>query len=139
MQALILDSEDHLLTLISLQHFRMTCGLAVCVFSITSRPWKEASPNRDLQRRELSHMRDDFLLWPRRIMSCGHHEKVRIWNALTGQCLHLVREDWPVISLSFHPSGQVLAFASGPFVCLWDYQVGSDLHLGVDSRRGQRD
>lgn len=59
--------------------------------------------------------------------------KVRVWNAATGQCLHTATLEAAIISLSFHPSGNVLAIASGQFVYLWDYNVRIRTHLRVNS------
>lgn len=38
-----------------------------------------------------------------------------------GVCLHMIRLHSAVISLSFHPSGEVLAMASGSTLHIWDY------------------
>ncbi|CAM9203133.1 unnamed protein product, partial [Choristocarpus tenellus] len=47
--------------------------------------------------------------------------EVRVWNTVTGQCLYSTVLDNAIISLSFHPSGKVIAIASGQSVYLWDY------------------
>ncbi|CAM9335180.1 unnamed protein product [Ectocarpus fasciculatus] len=47
--------------------------------------------------------------------------EVRVWNASTGRCLHSVTLEAAIISLSFHPSGRMLAIASSLYVYLWDY------------------
>ncbi|CAN0503997.1 unnamed protein product, partial [Ectocarpus sp. 12 AP-2014] len=47
--------------------------------------------------------------------------EVRVWNASTGRCLHSVTLEAAIISLSFHPSGKMLAIASSLYVYLWDY------------------
>ena len=49
--------------------------------------------------------------------------QVRVWNASTGRCLHSVTLEAAIISLSFHPSGRMLAIASSLYVYLWDYNV----------------
>jgi activator-of-BECN1-regulated-autophagy protein 1 len=41
----------------------------------------------------------------------GH--QVRIWNWQTKQCLQMIRLEFAIISLSFHPTGHVLAIANG--------------------------
>lgn len=46
-----------------------------------------------------------------------------MWNTATGQCLRTAALEAAIISLSFHPSGNMLAIASGQFVYLWDYNV----------------
>lgn len=51
-----------------------------------------------------------------------------MWNTSTGRCLHKVALEAAIISLSFHPSGRMLAMASSLYVYLWDYNV-SDLVL----------
>jgi WD40 repeat protein len=38
-----------------------------------------------------------------------------------GVCLHMIRLNHAIISLSFHPSGEILAIASGSTLHLWDY------------------
>ncbi|CAM9558253.1 unnamed protein product, partial [Hapterophycus canaliculatus] len=51
---------------------------------------------------------------------CIGHE-VRVWNASTGQCLHVATLEAAIISLSFHPSGRMLAMASSLYVYMWDF------------------
>lgn len=46
-----------------------------------------------------------------------------MWNASTGQCLHTATLEAAIISLSFHPSGRMLAMASSVYIYLWDYNV----------------
>lgn len=59
--------------------------------------------------------------------------QVRIWNISTGQCLRWSRVDIAVVSLSFHPSGHMLAVAGGHTVYLWDYLVrgGREVYRAV--------
>jgi len=47
--------------------------------------------------------------------------QVRVWDWKEGQCKQMVRLDHAIISLSFHPSGHVLAIASGSRLHFWDY------------------
>lgn len=47
--------------------------------------------------------------------------QVRIWNWEQGQCLQMIRLDYAIISLSFHPTGNILAVASGSRLHFWDY------------------
>ena len=47
----------------------------------------------------------------------GH--QVRIWNWPERTCLHMVRLEFAIISLSFHPSGTVLAIANGTRLHFW--------------------
>ena len=47
----------------------------------------------------------------------GH--QVRIWNWVEKSCLQMVRLDFAIISVSFHPSGKLLAVANGTRLNLW--------------------
>ena len=47
----------------------------------------------------------------------GH--QVRIWDWISGTCLQMIRLEFPIISLSFHPSGSVLAIANGTRLHFW--------------------
>ena len=47
----------------------------------------------------------------------GH--QVRIWNWPEKVCLHMLRLEFAIISLSFHPTGQVLAVANGTRLHFW--------------------
>ena len=47
----------------------------------------------------------------------GH--QVRVWNWPERTCLHMVRLEFAIISLTFHPSGQVLAVANGTRLHFW--------------------
>ena len=48
--------------------------------------------------------------------------EIRLWDITTGQCLHQATLRHAIISLSFHPFGDLIAIASGNSVYLWDYQ-----------------
>ena len=48
--------------------------------------------------------------------------QVRVWNWKHGQCLQMIRLDYAIISLSFHPTGHILAIASGSRLHFWDYE-----------------
>jgi activating molecule in BECN1-regulated autophagy protein 1 len=50
----------------------------------------------------------------------GH--QVRIWNYLEGVCLQMIRLEFAIISLSFHPTSPVLAVANGTRLHFWAYQ-----------------
>lgn len=54
----------------------------------------------------------------------GH--QVRVWNWREKQCLHMVRLEFAIISLSFHPSGQVLAVANGTRLHFWAVDPSGD-------------
>lgn len=47
----------------------------------------------------------------------GH--QVRIWNWKTNTCLAMIRLEFAIISLSFHPSGKLLAIANGTRLHFW--------------------
>lgn len=49
----------------------------------------------------------------------------RFWDIETGRCLYMSTLRHAIISISFHPSGDILAIASGTCVYTWDYQVRS--------------
>lgn len=50
----------------------------------------------------------------------GH--QVRLWNWTTATCLHMIRLEHAIISLSFHPQGQVLAIANGSRLHFWSME-----------------
>ena len=50
----------------------------------------------------------------------GH--QVRLWNWTTSTCLHMIRLEYAIISLSFHPQGQVLAIANGSRLHFWSME-----------------
>lgn len=54
----------------------------------------------------------------------GYH--VRIWDTRTDQCLYHTVLANAVISLSFHPKGDMLAIGSGNGLYLWNYQRCAD-------------
>merc|ERR1712238_183248 len=47
----------------------------------------------------------------------GH--QVRIWDWITGTCLQMIRLEFAIISLSFHPAGTLLAIANGTRLHFW--------------------
>ena len=47
----------------------------------------------------------------------GH--QVRIWDWVSGTCLQMIRLEFAIISLSFHPEGNVLAVANGTRLHFW--------------------
>ena len=56
-----------------------------------------------------------------------------------GVCLAMIRLQYAIISLSFHPSGHILAAASGSKVHLWDWDdVGGRLRREREERRAAR-
>jgi activator-of-BECN1-regulated-autophagy protein 1 len=60
--------------------------------------------------------------------------QVRVWNWNDGICLKMIRLDHAIISLSFHPSGHVLAIASGSRLHFWDYANYAGADGNADSR-----
>mmetsp|Transcript_20565 Transcript_20565/g.51145 ORF Transcript_20565/g.51145 Transcript_20565/m.51145 type:complete len:1114 (-) Transcript_20565:4-3345(-) len=73
----------------------------------------------------------------------GH--QVRIWDWVTGTCLQMIRLDFAIISLSFHPAGNVLAIANGTRLHFWglptvntkaEDQNESEITNDSQSRRG---
>lgn len=61
----------------------------------------------------------------------GH--QVRIWNWKEKQCLQMVRLDYAIISVSFHPSGNLLAIANGTRLHFWGMDPPSTL-TEIDQR-----
>jgi len=49
----------------------------------------------------------------------GH--QVRIWDWISGTCLQMIRLEFAIISLSFHPSGSILAIANGTRLHFWSF------------------
>ena len=49
----------------------------------------------------------------------GH--QVRIWDWVSGTCLQMIRLEFAIISLSFHPSGSILAIANGTRLHFWGF------------------
>ena len=47
--------------------------------------------------------------------------QVRVWDIKTGECIKMVRLYNAIISLSFHPYGNLLSIACGNALYLWDY------------------
>lgn len=60
--------------------------------------------------------------------------QVRVWNWKERVCLRMIRLDHAIISLSFHPSGHILAIASGSRLHFWDYNN----HGGEDGNANSR-
>lgn len=58
--------------------------------------------------------------------------QVRVWDWYQRRCLQMVRLDYAIISLSFHPEGHILAIASGSRLHFWDY--GN--HAGGSNEQG---
>ncbi|KAL6757465.1 quinon protein alcohol dehydrogenase-like superfamily [Haematococcus lacustris] len=56
---------------------------------------------------------------------------VSVWQASQGQRLHHHSFGKPIASIAFHPSGHLLAVASGHKVYVWPYQAGLDSQPSV--------
>lgn len=69
----------------------------------------------------------------------GFQVRVWDWSLNTGQCLNMIRLKCAIISLAFHPLGNLLAVASGKCLYLWDYddQIENTGNEGRDTRHPQ--
>ena len=47
--------------------------------------------------------------------------QVRVWDWHSRTCLRMIRLEYAIISLSFHPEGHILAVASGSRLHFWDF------------------
>ncbi|CAK4110251.1 unnamed protein product [Aphanomyces euteiches] len=59
---------------------------------------------------------------PRYVASGCLGYQIRFWDVYTGKCLYEATLRHAIISVSFHPSGNVIGIASGTCVYTWDYQ-----------------
>ncbi|ETV95401.1 hypothetical protein H310_11278 [Aphanomyces invadans] len=59
---------------------------------------------------------------PRYVASGCLGYQIRFWDVVTGKCLYEATLRHAIISVSFHPCGNVLGIASGTCVYTWDYQ-----------------
>lgn len=62
----------------------------------------------------------------------GH--QVRIWNWTEKTCLQMVRLEYAIISLSFHPTGQILAIANGTRLHFWGIDSKENTSLADSGR-----
>lgn len=60
----------------------------------------------------------------------GH--QVRVWNWVEKTCLQMVRLEFAIISLSFHPSGRLLAVANGTRLHFWGIDHGTTRDIPPD-------
>lgn len=51
----------------------------------------------------------------------GYQVRIWDWSLRMDTCLNIIRVKSAIISLAFHPSGDLLALASGNSLYLWDY------------------
>ncbi|KAF0715334.1 Aste57867_3431 [Aphanomyces stellatus] len=59
---------------------------------------------------------------PRYVASGCLGYQIRFWDVYTGKCLYEATLRHAIISVSFHPSGDIIGIASGTCVYTWDYQ-----------------
>lgn len=62
----------------------------------------------------------------------GH--QVRVWNWRRKVCLQMVRLDFAIISLAFHPTGDVLAIANGTKLHFWGLNAPSSRMVESDQK-----
>lgn len=62
----------------------------------------------------------------------GH--QVRVWNWKRKVCLQMVRLEFAIISLAFHPSGDVLAIANGTKLHFWGLNAPSSRLVESDQK-----
>ena len=51
-------------------------------------------------------------------------QEVRIWDISRNTCVNMIRLDASIISLSFHPTGDLIAICSGAKLHTWDWREG---------------
>ena len=103
-----------------------------------------ACDSKSLVRVLSGHRRTPWVVrfHPRRrlILASGSldHE-VRLWNALTGECIRKYTFGKPIASLSFHYNLDIIAIACGHKLYVWDYkQSGSKPEIVLKTRRSMR-
>ena len=47
---------------------------------------------------------------------------MRVWDIIRNVCANVLRFEYSIISLAFHPEGQFIAVASGPQLHVWDWR-----------------
>lgn len=60
--------------------------------------------------------------------------KVRVWSIKQNNCLGVIRLQFPIISLSFHKSGDYIAAASGSTLEIWKWKITCDYDNVVQGR-----
>jgi len=70
----------------------------------------------------------------------GYQVRVWDWSLNSGQCLNMIRLRCAIISLAFHPTGNLLAVASGSTLYLWAYndQIDSSDEEEADLNTSQK-
>lgn len=64
----------------------------------------------------------------------GFQVRIWNWNLDSNNCLNFIRLSYAIISVAFHPAGNILAVASGSSLYLWDY----DNEYGPPSQQQQQ-
>lgn len=64
----------------------------------------------------------------------GH--QVRLWHWPDKVCLQMIRLEFAIISLSFHPTGNLLAVANGTRLHFWGYNQNTQANEGSTERPG---
>lgn len=77
------------------------------------------------------HPKDSSIL----ASGCLGHQ-VRVWNWKSAVCLHMIRLEFAIISLSFHPTGKVLAIANGTRLHFWALDGKLKLSTDTEQRNG---
>jgi len=71
-----------------------------------------------------------------RIVSYGEDSTARVWDAETGDCLHILRHAEPLSSIAISPDGSRIATAShDKMIRIWDMRSGKEMH----TLRGHRE
>lgn len=63
--------------------------------------------------------------------------QVRVWDWPENACLQMIRLHHAIISLSFHPTGHILAIASGSRLHFWDYNNHGAYGLTQEDNNGK--
>eukprot|EP00571_Detonula_confervacea_P004800 CAMPEP_0172317562 /NCGR_PEP_ID=MMETSP1058-20130122/32007_1 /TAXON_ID=83371 /ORGANISM="Detonula confervacea, Strain CCMP 353" /LENGTH=233 /DNA_ID=CAMNT_0013032149 /DNA_START=27 /DNA_END=725 /DNA_ORIENTATION=- len=103
---------------------------------VVEQPWKHGQGLKEKydaasRQNSASHQEDDYASHTLTATGIPHDDPAwyetesEAYNYDTGGlgvCLNMIRLHSAVISLSFHPSGEILAMASGSTLHLWDYK-----------------
>ena len=78
------------------------------------------SSSTNIPSQEEQHQQQHYQQQQQQIVASGClGHQVRIWDWVSGTCLQMIRLDFAIISLSFHPAGNVLAIANGTRLHFW--------------------
>lgn len=56
--------------------------------------------------------------------------EVRIWNVARQLCANIIHLENSIISLAFHPEGNLVAISSGSQLHTWDWREGMASNMG---------